>query len=263
MYRLRFALRDVLDGPVDVGETYRWLVRERERDAAAKAAPHVRVWALRKKGGALSSVECEVAARELAGLLADSERWAAYADAVAALPADSDAPLDLRGFIVAFEEFCTFASKVAGCTEGAGNLPQAPPPEVPTQGFVVRPDLELKVRARCAAAETWAKNKHALTLTFSLSGLATLERLASETRGLDEASHKDEGLSLSVYALECFRRRHGGDWGVIGESTLGVKLVSGVVVPLTLVNRFFEPATSPPWTYTLEEYGTLPLQLPL
>lgn len=263
MYRLRLALRDVLDGPMDAAETYRWLVRERDRDAAAKVAPRVRVWPLRTRGGSLSSVECAHIASELTALTESAERWAAYEEAVNSLSDSASAPPDLRTFLVSFAEFCSFAATLAGCREGAGDAPDGPSYQVPAQVFTIRPDLESRVRARCAAAESWAKDKHALTLTFSLSGLATLERLAAETRGLDEASHEDEGLSLSVYALECLRRRHGGDWGVIGASLLGVKLASGVVVPLTLVNRFFEAQSAAPWRYTLEEYGMLPLQLPI
>lgn len=59
------------------------------------------------------------------------------------------------------------------------------------------------------------------------------------------------------------RKWHCAAYALIGKSTLGVKLVSGVAVPLTLVNRFFESEASPPWTHSLEEYGTLPLQLPI
>ena len=263
MLRLRLALRDVLDAPMEVAETYRYLVRERERDAASKALPRVSAWPLRTQGGTLSSVECTRIAEELKALTNDVDRWTAYEEAVRALPEVQDAPEDLRAFIISFAEFCEFAGALAGCHEGSGSAPGGPPPPVPAPPFTVRPDLEDHVRGRCAAAEAWAKTQHALALTLSLSGLATLERLATETRGKNEATNEDHGLSLSVYALECFRRRHGGDWGVIGASLLGVKLASGVVVPLTFVNRFFEPATAAPWSYSLEEFGMLPLQLPL
>lgn len=231
MARVRFALRDVLDGPWDVRSTW-WYLRDGRH--ATTTGPRVRVHAVRTNDGRLTVAECELIAATLERLVSDEEREG-LADAAS---------------------FFRHAATQGGAREGLGLEAEAwTPPRPPP--FTAGGDVAGRVGKHVARGEELARAEgHSLAPT--LDGLAALDGLARRTTEKDAARAR----ALACCALEALRTMHGGTWGVakvFGIDTPAVQLGNGTVYTLVDTAHRFEPGSAP--STTLVELGEFPAQL--
>jgi hypothetical protein len=250
---------DVLDGPPTAFDAYHWL-RARE-GRLPDPVGRVRVLSLRGNDHRLTSDECGIIARNLEALAASDVRWSSYSR-------ESGVGPDDRRFLGELTEFCGACALADGCFDGSGAERGRPYAEV-LRAPEVRSDVDLgaRIERRCREAEALAQRDFGETLTFTLAGLAALDRIAARSaRSIEEGDDNDAtssaALSLAAYAGECLRSLHGGAWcRLVAGDGPAVCLNSSVVIPLIdLRFRFYRDASSA-LPFTLEEYGEMPLTL--